>query len=65
MNKETRNTFIVAGIVIFVFIGPAFGVLDQDIALTIAGLLGVLGGLIHGFTWLQRRRKTKEEVHND
>ena len=64
MNKETRNTFIIAGIVIFVFIGPAFGVLDQDTAMKIGGLLGALGGLIHGFTWAQKRRKTKEGVHS-
>lgn len=60
MNKETRNTLIVAGLIIFTVIAPAIGILDQGTAMTISGLLGGLGGLVYGFNWVQNRRKQNQ-----
>lgn len=60
MNKETRNTLIIAGIIIFVFIAPAFGIISSGLGLKLAGGLGAFQGFIHGFNWVKNRRKQKK-----
>ena len=61
-TSETRNTLIVAVVIIFVIIAPATGILDQGVALKIMAVLGALGGLIQGFIWTQKRRKKVNNV---
>ena len=45
MNKETRNTFIIAGIVIIVAVLYAVGVLDERAPQVVGGILAIFIGI--------------------